>query len=1012
MYNFITLATAVLLLPPSFAWTDMPQDPELAAFKVGEGLSLDLIARDPEIAQPLNIAFDPRGRMWVVQYRQYPFPAGLEVAGHDMYWRIQYKNFPPPPPPRGPKGEDRITIFEDADGDGSFETHKDFLTGLNICTSVLPAGRNIYVLNPPYLLRYEDRNEDDLPDRDPEVLLEGFGLEDLHAVANSLTWGPDGWIYGCQGSTCTAKIKRHGRPDSEALSFNGQCIWRFNPDTEAFELFAEGGYNNFGLAHDDAFRLFTGSNGGFIGVHYVQGGYYWKNWGKHGPLTNPYAFGYFDPMEDHSSRAKLSQAMCFYNDNLFPERLRDKLIVARVMQGRIDACELRPKGSTYSAHEIETILSTESRHFRPVDLKLGPDGAIYIADWYDTNVTWNVSAEGHGTDKSSGRIYRLRAADAPAACQTPPPADLDDAGLIDRLKHPNRWQRETARQLLRQHGDAALVPQLVRAAKDSTGQLALEYFWAVDALGGTMDTLTRAMIPNAPERLGSNYEIVAASMMSHPEAAVRMWAMRLLYDSGSVERRAHTSTLNRIYNETDPQVRSQAASSARRIEQSQGLAIVDTLLARDSDAADPHIPLQLWWAVESLAQRMPTDIVGWATGEIREKRRRMFVQTIWPRLGRFFAMQTGPAAQAHLAALAAAAPDAPLAISLLEGVAQAIQDGADAAVHDAVRPQMMQLLAQSPENPEYLALALRLRLPEAAETARAIIANPERVEKDRAALAKTLAAWHAPQDLPLFLQLLKGDAPEPLKAAALDALMAHSGPEIGTDLLDAWNRLPANLRGRAAGLLASRETWARALVDRVQAGAIAKEQVPLEAVAALRMHENPELQQAANSLWGMVRQSPQEILAKINAVRSIVTNIPGDAAQGKTVFAEICAKCHVFNDDGRKVGPDLTGVDRKNLEYLLEAVIDPNNKVLPEFMGTVFTIASDDELGGEATVSGFVVEENAEIVKIVDASGNELTVPAAKILARRPMPLSVMPEGLLDGMHEDRIRNLFAYLQD
>jgi hypothetical protein len=171
----------------------LPPAESARAFSVPDDLDIELVLSEPLIAQPLHLTFDERGRLWVVQYRQYPAPAGLKQVSHDKFWRSVYDQVPPPPPNHFP-GMDRVSIHEDTDGDGQFDAHKVFVDGLNIATSVALGRGGVWVLNPPYLLFYPDRNHDDVPDGDPEVHLSGFGLEDTHSVANSLRWGPDGWL--------------------------------------------------------------------------------------------------------------------------------------------------------------------------------------------------------------------------------------------------------------------------------------------------------------------------------------------------------------------------------------------------------------------------------------------------------------------------------------------------------------------------------------------------------------------------------------------------------------------------------------------------------------------------------------------------------------------------------------------------------------------------------------------------------------------------------------------------
>ncbi|MBW3542523.1 MAG: dehydrogenase, partial [Planctomycetes bacterium] len=209
---------------------------------VPDDLKLELVLAEPHVRQPLFLNWDERGRLWVMNYLQYPYPAGLRMVSKDKFWRAVYDRVPDPPP-AGPQGADRITIHEDTDGDGRFDKHSAFLEDLNIATSFARGRGGVWVLNPPYLLFYPDRDGDDRPDGDPEVHLEGFGMEDTHSAANSLRFGPDGWLYGCQGSTVSGNIRRPG--EKTAVHSMGQLIWRYHPQSRIYEVFAEGGGNSF-----------------------------------------------------------------------------------------------------------------------------------------------------------------------------------------------------------------------------------------------------------------------------------------------------------------------------------------------------------------------------------------------------------------------------------------------------------------------------------------------------------------------------------------------------------------------------------------------------------------------------------------------------------------------------------------------------------------------------------------------------------------------------------------------
>jgi hypothetical protein len=379
----------------------------LKRFHVPAGLQVDLIASEPVVKQPLYLSFDERGRLWVVQYKQYPFPAGLKVVSYDRYIRAKFDKVPPPPPNHF-RGADRITIHEDIKGDGSFSKVKTFVDGLSIATAALPGRGGVWVLNPPYLLFYPDKERTDKAVEKPEVHLSGFGLEDTHSVASSLTWGPDGWLYGAHGSTCTAKVRVEITKAKTTTDFLGQAIWRYHPETHRFELFAEGGGNTFGVAFDEQGRVYSGTNWGrYRGLHFVQGGYYVKGWGKHGPLTNPYALGFFDHMPHVGNADRLTHTFIVYGGNALPGGYQGKIIGVNALQRRVQVSRLIADRSTFRTVEEPFLMTTDDGRFRPVDVKAGPDGALYIADLYEPRI--NHVDPRDNWDRTTGRIYRIRA---------------------------------------------------------------------------------------------------------------------------------------------------------------------------------------------------------------------------------------------------------------------------------------------------------------------------------------------------------------------------------------------------------------------------------------------------------------------------------------------------------------------------------------------------------------------------------------------------------------------------
>ncbi|MCW5558040.1 MAG: ThuA domain-containing protein, partial [Verrucomicrobiae bacterium] len=577
-----------------------PLSPEESAksFQIFDDLVFEQVLAEPDIAQPVFLTFDERGRMWVVEYRQYPEPAGLKMVSRDNFWRAVYDKVPDPPP-RHVRGADRITIHEDTDGDGRFDKHRTFLDGLNIATSVAFGRGGVYVLNPPYLLFYPDANRDDAPDGDPQVLLSGFGLEDTHSIASSLRWGPDGWLYGCQGSTVTGNILVYGA-DGKALSENqwaaargrpavsggdapmkpvysqGQNIWRYHPARRTYEVFSEGGGNAFGLEVDSAGRIFSGHNGGNTrGFHYQQGAYLQKGFDKHGPLSNPYAFGYF-PQMPHPDVDRFTHNFVIYDSGALGEKYQGRLFGVEPLQGRIVMSEITPDGSTFRTRDLGHPVKSSDTWFRPVDIKLGPDGALYIADWYDRQVNHYRNHEGQ-IDQSNGRVYRLRA--RTPSDPAPKLAGKSPDELLAYFGHSNRWVRFEALRLLGDQADHIPPLNLEEILRESSPDASLYALWTLH-LAGRLDART--------------VEIALAK--GGPQA--RAWTVRLLGDRWQVAPELASPLAQLASAESNIEVRAQLAATARRLPAAQGLPIVKALLAHDADAGDPRQPLLLWWAIE------------------------------------------------------------------------------------------------------------------------------------------------------------------------------------------------------------------------------------------------------------------------------------------------------------------------------------------------------------------------------------------------------------------------------
>ncbi|MDB5339134.1 MAG: Cytochrome c [Planctomycetaceae bacterium] len=344
--------------------------------KTAPGFEVQLVASEPQVLQPIFVKFDDRGRLWTIQYLQYPNPAGLKRVKVDRWSRTIYDKIPEPPP-KGPRGADKITVLIDNDHDGAADEVKDVITGLNLCTGLEFGHGGLFVLQVPYLLYYPDKNCDDVPDADPEVLLSGFGMEDAQSFANHLTWGPDGWLYGVNGSTTTCVIR--------GIEFQ-QGVWRYHPVTREFELFCEGGGNLYGLSFDAEGNLIYTGNGGYLAFHALQGAYYLKTFGKHGPLHNPYAYGYFKDIQKNGAvpGAPSTGGTIYITSaqaNSFPSQFQNCLISGNFLGHSISWWRMSPLGATFSAKHEGLLVDSQDPWCGPTDLCLGPDGAIYWSDF-------------------------------------------------------------------------------------------------------------------------------------------------------------------------------------------------------------------------------------------------------------------------------------------------------------------------------------------------------------------------------------------------------------------------------------------------------------------------------------------------------------------------------------------------------------------------------------------------------------------------------------------------------
>jgi putative heme-binding domain-containing protein len=950
------------------------------SFTVPEDLEFEQVLAEPLVRQPVFLNFDERGRMWVVQYIQYPAPAGLNVVSKDVWWRAVYDKVPEPPP-RGVRGEDKITIHEDTDGDGKFDKHTTFVDGLNIATAVAQGRGGVWVLNPPYLLFYPDANHDDVPDGPPVVHLEGFGLEDTHSVINSLRWGSDGWLYAAQGSTVTGRVRAPattGSAPTNVVLSQGQNIWRYHPETHRYEIFAEGGGNAFGVEMDDKGRVYSGHNGGDTrGFHYTQGAYLRKGFEKHGELSNPYAFGYFPNMTGTPGE-RFTHNFVINHGGALPARYDGMLFGVEPLQGRVVLSEITPEGSTFQTRDLERVVTSRDSWFRPVDIKVGPDGAIYVCDWYDRQVTHTRNQEGN-IDTSNGRIYRLRAKGSKPLAPFNLAA-LSNEQLIGLLNHSNTWFRQTIQRLIADRHEATLGPRLQQLVAQSSGQLALEALWACHSSGG----LTEA---------------AASSFLEHPEPQVRLWTVRLLGDDLTVSPGLLRQFVELAGREPNVEVRAQLAATAQRLPAADGLAIVGRLALHDEDVKDPRMPLLCWWAMEKPCEahrdavlRLFEDSAFW--------NRPMVEQHLLERVMRRFAAAGARRDLLTCARLLELAPLREHSERLMKGFEAAYQGRSMAGVPEEVIQAMARHGVGSP------AFRLRQGAPEALPQALKTIADAKANRQERQRFVQILGEVRQPAAVPALLQLVEQPADAELRRSALNALAAYDELDIGRRVAAVYPALTGDVRTAAQTLLSSRTAWSLQLVQAVDRGQVRPLDVPREIVAQMKLHKDSQLAGLLRRYWpepatpgGAAWQS------QIQHFGDVLKAGKGDPYRGQVLFNASCASCHTLFARGGHVGPDLTSYQRSDLDFLLLNIVNPSAQIREGYEN--FVVETKDD----RTMNGFLVERDSRLVVLRGLDGQNITLERKDIVDLRAASLSLMPEGLLDALSDQQVRDLFAFLR-
>src|SRR5690242_20718217 len=404
-----------------------PYSPQEAVSKmtVPEGFTVELVASEPEIVNPIAMCFDDRGRIWITESVEYP----RKSAG---------------------VGRDRVKILEGTDAAGRAEKVSTFAEGLNIPTGVAVGYGGVWVLNAPDLLFLREKDGREIS---REVVLTGFGRTDTHELPNSLTWGPDGWLYGLNGVFNQSRVRSK---NGKEYKFNC-ALWRVHPRTREFQIVSEGTSNPYGIAWDTEGSAIVEAchwaNDHLF--HFVETGHYQRQAGTFPPFTIP-----IGSITDHGHQKTAYCGIANLDTDAYPPQFRERIVVGNIHGGAINVDRLQRDGATYLARGEADLLNGNDAWFMPVALKIGPDGCLYVLDWYDRyHCSQDAARDPAGVDRLKGRLYRLRYQNTPRAPRFNLAAETDDQ-LIGRLGSLNLYFRETAQRLLTERLTAGAAGEL------------------------------------------------------------------------------------------------------------------------------------------------------------------------------------------------------------------------------------------------------------------------------------------------------------------------------------------------------------------------------------------------------------------------------------------------------------------------------------------------------------------------------------------------------------------------
>lgn len=938
----------------------------VASMTLTDGYRVNAFANEPMITQPMAFCWDDRGRMWIAENRDY------EDRGKG------FSNF----------GDSRILILEDTDRDGVADSRKVFLEGIPFPAGIAVGMDGLWLGAPPNLLFVPDRDGDDRADmEDIEVRLTGWGIRDRHETLNSFHWGPDGWLYGCQGFATPSRV---GKPagkgrifrqgdafpedialDGEGVDINGG-VWRYHPTKDRFEVVAHGFSNPWGIDYDAKGQFFISACVIPHLWHVVPGGIFHRQGGKH---YNPYAYSDIRTIVDHRHRSAHG-GLRVYQSDAFPESQHGRLFMANIHEHALLTDCVTAKGSGFVASHGEDFLLANNAQWIGFSVEIGPEGAVYVLDWHDGDICGMDTL-----NKDTGRVFRITPEQSLAEDWDGRYGDLarmPDAHLVELQTSRSAWHARRARVILQNRAakgqlDAATAGQLRELFwTHANGDYRLRAMWALHVTGG----------------LNEGNLLVA---LGDGDPHIRAWAIQLLCEDSAPSTVARGIFATMAREETSAVVRLYLAAALQRMDIASRWPIARGLVTHAEDSGDHNIPHMIWFGIEPGVPEDPASALQIASVcEIP-----MVSQYIARRLADANALEP---LVATLGRLSQTQED------LLKGMRDGLEGRTEMRAPGNWSPlyERLQNAGASASGRMATELAQKFGDTSAAEAMLRTLADGSADPGDRRQALRQLAGQRRPELRDRLMALLDDDA---VRIEAIRATAAYEDAGLAQALLARHASLSAAEKLEAVQALASRPASGWELAKAIKSGAVPRADVPAYVARQLRR----VVGNGFVEIWGPIDALAADKEAAYAKYRALLT---GDAiagahpGRGRVVFERTCSACHKLYEGGGAIGPELTGSNRANLDYTLTNLIEPSAEI-PEGYRMVLVTTRD----GRTYAGNVASESDRQVTLRVVGQEDPVAISKADIQSREVAPVSMMPEGLLGALSDQEVLDLIAYLR-